>query len=191
MLFTCDNKQEFYIKPTSPNKTPTSDGFRVNREIRAKEIRVIGAEGEMLGVMSVEQGIKHAQDAGLDLVEVSPQVNPPVCKILDFGKFKYQAQKKNSEAKKKQKIIHIKEIKLRPVTNDHDYLIKRKAAEKFIASGDKVKVTMRFRGREMSHNEIGMKLLLRMQQEMAEVSKVELAPKFEGRQIIMILVPRV
>ena len=144
----------------------------------------------MLGVMSVDEALKHAQEAGLDLVEVSPQVNPPVCKILDYGKFKYQAQKKSSEAKKKQKIIHIKEIKLRPVTNDHDYLIKRKAAEKFIAAGDKVKVTMRFRGREMSHNEIGLKLLQRMQEEMAEISKVELAPKFEGRQIIMILVPK-
>lgn len=144
----------------------------------------------MLGVMSVDQGIQHAQDAGLDLVEVSPQVNPPVCKILDYGKFKYQAQKKSSEARKKQKVIHIKEIKLRPVTNDHDYLIKRRNAEKFIAAGDKVKVTMRFRGREMSHNQIGLKLLQRMQEEMSEIAKVELAPKFEGRQIIMILVPR-
>jgi translation initiation factor IF-3 len=185
-----NNKQELYIKPTSTNQAPTLEGYRVNREIRAKEVRVIDAEGEMLGVMTVDEGIKHAQNAGLDLVEVSPQVNPPVCKILDYGKFKYQAQKKSSEARKKQKIIVIKEIKLRPVTNEHDYVIKRKAIERFLAEGDKVKVTMRFRGREMSHNEIGMRLLLRMQKELEEVSKVETSPKFEGKQIVMMLGPK-
>lgn len=144
----------------------------------------------MLGVMSVEDGVKHAQRLGLDLVEVSPQTDPPVCKILDYGKFKYQAQKKRVEAKKNQKVITIKEIKFRPVTDSNDYMVKRKAIERFLSEGDKVKVTMRFRGREMAHHEIGLKLLERLQEELLEIAKVEQAPKIEGKQIVMMLSPK-
>lgn len=140
--------------------------------------------------MSVEEGVKHAIRFGMDLVEVSPQTDPPVCKILDYGKFKYQAQKKRVEAKKNQKVITIKEIKLRPVTDQNDYLVKRRAIEKFLAEGDKVKVTMRFRGREMAHSEIGMKLLERMQEELMEKAKIEQSPKIEGKQITMMLAPK-
>lgn len=180
-----------YIKPQTGNQTPPNEGYRVNREIRARQVRVIDPEGTMLGVMSVEDGVKHAQRLGLDLVEVSPQTDPPVCKILDYGKFKYQAQKKRVEAKKNQKVITIKEIKFRPVTDSNDYMIKRKAIERFLADGDKVKVTMRFRGREMAHHEIGLKLLERLQEELTEIAKVEQNPKIEGKQIVMMLSPKV
>jgi translation initiation factor IF-3 len=144
----------------------------------------------MLGVMTVEEGVKHAQRFGMDLVEVSPQTDPPVCKILDYGKFKYQAQKKRVEAKKNQTVITVKEIKLRPVTDQNDYMVKRRAIEKFLGEGNKVKVTMRFRGREMAHHEIGLKLLERMQEELQDKAKIEQAPKIEGKQIIMMLAPK-
>jgi translation initiation factor IF-3 len=141
----------------------------------------------MLGVMSVAEGMSEAAKAGLDLVEVSPNVDIPVCKILDFGKYKYEQQKKASEARKKQKTVDIKEIKLRPNIEDHDYNVKLKAAKKFLGNEDKVKVTLRFRGREMAHKEMAAKLLVRMKEDLAELSKVELEPKMEGRQMIMIL----
>ncbi|MDP3532327.1 MAG: translation initiation factor IF-3 [Alphaproteobacteria bacterium] len=179
------------MKPQTGNQTPPNEGYRVNREIRARQVRVIDPEGTMLGVMSVEDGVKHAQRLGLDLVEVSPQTDPPVCKILDYGKFKYQAQKKRVEAKKNQKVITIKEIKFRPVTDSNDYMVKRKAIERFLEEGDKVKVTMRFRGREMAHHEIGLKLLERLQEDLTEVAKVEQNPKIEGKQIVMMLSPKV
>ena len=141
----------------------------------------------MLGVMSVSEGIVEAEKAGLDLVEVSPNADIPVCKILDFGKYKYEQQKKAAEARKKQKTVDIKEIKLRPNIEDHDYGVKLKAAKKFLGNEDKVKVTLRFRGREMAHKEMAAKLLDRMRDDLAELSKVEFAPKMEGRQMIMIL----
>ncbi len=143
----------------------------------------------MKGVMSPREAMVLAEEAGLDLVEISPNTDPPVCKILDYGKYKYEQQKKAAEARKKQKVVDLKEIKIRPGIEQHDYDVKMRAARKFLEGGDKVKVTMRFRGREMSHIQIGRELLEKMQQELATVAKVEYAPKLEGRQMIMILVP--
>jgi translation initiation factor IF-3 len=163
----------------------------VNEQIYAKEIRVVDEKGEMRGVMSVAQALILAEAAGLDLVEVSPNAEPPVCKILDYGKYKYEMQKKAAEARKNQKIVDIKEVKIRPGIEDHDYNVKMKAARKFLQNGDKVKVTMRFRGREMAHQNIGMDLLKRMQEELADVGKVEFEPKLEGRQIMMVIGPEV
>jgi translation initiation factor IF-3 len=168
---------------------PVDDGPRVNENIRAEKIRVVGADGEMKGVMSVREALALADEAGLDLVEISPNTDPPVCKILDYGKYKYEQQKKAAEARKKQKVVDLKEIKIRPGIEDHDYEVKMRAAKKFLEGGDKVKVTMRFRGREMAHLQIGRELLEKMQQELSPVSKVEYSPKLEGRQMIMILVP--
>lgn len=139
--------------------------------------------------MAVHEAIKLAEEAGLDLVEVSPNAEPPVCKILDFGKYKYEQQKKAAEARKNQKVVDIKEIKIRPATEKHDYEVKMRAARRFLEEGDKVKVTMRFRGREMAHQEIGMNLLKKMQEELADIGKTELAPRLEGRQMIMIIGP--
>jgi translation initiation factor IF-3 len=149
----------------------------------------VDAEGEMRGVMSVEEGIALAEEAGLDLVEVSPNAKPPVCKVLDYGKYKYEQQKKANEARKKQKTVDVKEVKIRPGTEKHDYEVKMRNARRFLEGGDKVKVTMRFRGREMAHQNIGMDLLIKMKEELAEISKVELHPKMEGRQMIMVLAP--
>jgi translation initiation factor IF-3 len=163
-----------------------NDGPRVNEQITSKEIRVVGADGEMLGVLSVAKAMELAEQVGLDLVEISPNAEPPVCKILDYGKYKYEQQKKANEARKKQKTVDVKEVKIRPGIEDHDYNVKMKAARKFLENGDKVKVTMRFRGREMAHQQIGMDLLKRMQEELADVSKVEFSPKLEGRQVMMV-----
>jgi len=162
----------------------------VNRDILVERVRCIDPDGEMLGVLTVREGILKAEEFGLDLVEVSPNADPPVCKILDYGKFKYEAQKKKNEAKKKQKIIEIKEIKLRPNIDDHDFEVKMKNVRKFIAEGDKVKVTLRFRGREMAHQDLGMNVLNRVRDEMEEAAKVESYPKMEGRQMIMVIAPR-
>lgn len=168
---------------------PADDGPRVNEQIRADKIRVIGADGEMKGVMSVREAMALADEAGLDLVEISPNTDPPVCKILDYGKYKYEQQKKAAEARKKQKVIDLKEIKIRPGIEPHDYEVKMRNARRFLEDGDKVKVTMRFRGREMSHIELGKGLLQKMKEELSPISKVEFEPKLEGRQMIMILVP--
>jgi len=154
------------------------------------QVRLIDEEGEMIGVLSTEEARQRAFDAGLDLLEVSPNADPPVCKILDYGKFKYESQKKKNEARKKQKVIDVKEIKLRPNIDEHDYQIKMRNATRFIDDGDKVKVTMRFRGREMAHQEIGMNVLNRVKQDMDEIAKVEQMPKMEGRQMIMVMAPR-
>ncbi len=162
----------------------------MNEEIEAPIIRLIDADGEMVGVVSLKEGLDLAVEVGLDLVEVSPAAEPPVCKILDFGKYKYEIQKKKNEAKKKQKVIEIKEIKLRPNIDDNDYNIKMKAIRKFLGVGDKVKVTLRFRGREMAHQEIGMKVLDRVRDEFEESAKIEQLPKMEGRQMIMVMAPR-
>ncbi len=161
----------------------------MNDRIRASEIRLIGADGENIGVVSPERGIELAYEAGLDLVEISPNAKPPVCKIMDFGKFKYETQKRESEARKKQKTIEIKEVKFRPNTDKHDYDVKMRNVFKFLGNGDKVKVTLRFRGREMAHLELGRALLERVAADIEEVGKVDSMPKMEGRQMIMMISP--
>jgi translation initiation factor IF-3 len=170
--------------------TPARDGPAVNELIRAPEVRLIDEKGENVGVMPIAQALGRAEQAGLDLVEIAPQAAPPVCKILDFGKYKYEEQKRKNEARKKQKVIDIKEIKMRPSIDDHDYDIKMRSVVKFLGEGDKVKVTLRFRGRELVHQELGMKVLERVRGDLAEVAKVEQFPKMEGRQMTMVVVPR-
>jgi translation initiation factor IF-3 len=162
---------------------------RMNEEIRNPTIRLIDPEGNMIGIVPVKQGLDMAEEFGLDLVEISPTAEPPVCKILDYGKYKYEAQKKASEARKKQKVVSIKEIKMRPNIDPHDYGIKMKNVRKFIEDGDKVKFTLRFRGREMSHQELGMKLMQQVKADMGEEIRVEHEPKLEGRQMIMVIAP--
>ncbi|HVZ07560.1 translation initiation factor IF-3 [Rhodopila sp.] len=169
---------------------PTREGPRVNEEIRIPQVRLIDQEGEMLGVMSSREAQQRAYAVGLDLVEISPNAEPPVCKILDFGKFKYEQQKKKNEAKKKQKVIEIKEIKVRPNIDENDYQVKMRAMKSFIEEGDKVKVTLRFRGREMAHQDIGVRVLERIRAEMDATSKVEQMPRMENRQMVMVLSPR-
>ena len=169
---------------------PTRDGPRVNDEIRAPQVRLIDQDGEMQGVMSARDAWLRAQAVGLDLLEISPNADPPVVKILDFGKYKYEAQKKKNEAKKKQKVIEIKEIKVRPNIDENDYQVKMRAMKSFIDEGDKVKVTLRFRGREMAHQEIGVRVLERIRSEMDPLSKVEQMPRMENRQMVMVLTPR-
>jgi len=164
-------------------------GPRVNDRIRGGDVRLIGAEGENLGVVSPDRALALAQEAGLDLVEISPNATPPVCKIMDFGKFKYETQKREAEARKKQKIIEIKEVKFRPNTDTHDYEVKMKNVFKFLENGDKVKVTLRFRGREMAHQDLGRQLLERVAEDTKEIGKVENMPKMEGRQMIMMIGP--
>tara|TARA_Y100001954_G_scaffold166122_1_gene176327 strand:+ start:817 stop:1323 length:507 start_codon:yes stop_codon:yes gene_type:complete len=165
-------------------------GPRVNTDILNDEVRCISPEGEQLGVMKTADAIAEADAQGLDLVEVSPNTDPPVCKILDYGKFKYEAQKKKNEAKKKQKIIEVKEIKLRPNIDEHDYQVKMRNVQKFLDEGDKVKVTMRFRGREMAHQELGVNVLNRVRDDTEDVAKIEAFPKLEGRQMIMVIAPK-
>jgi translation initiation factor IF-3 len=162
----------------------------VNEDIIAESIRVVGEDGEMLGIMSVESALDKADEAALDLVEISPKSDPPVCKILDYGKYKYQAQKKANEARKKQKTVDVKEIKMRPSIERHDYDVKMRAINKFLDEGDKVKVTIRFRGREFLHRELGMQMLERVRGELEEKAKVEALPKMEGRQMVMVVAPR-
>ncbi len=176
-----------------PNRAPAvaaKDGPRTNDEIRNHEIQLIDQTGVNIGVTETVVAIKMAMEAGMDLVEISPNTNPPVCKIMDYGKYKYSAQKKAAEARKKQKIVEIKEIKLRPMIDDHDYGVKLRAMLRFFEEGDKVKITLRYRGREMAHQEIGTKLLDRVKSEVAEVAKVEQDARFEGRQVVMVLAPR-
>ena len=158
--------------------------------IDAPEIRVVDADGEMIGVISVEEGIELAYEAGLDLVEISPNAEPPVCKVLDYGKFKYEEQKRKNEARKKQKTIDVKEIKMRPGIDEHDYQVKLRSMLRFLEEGDKVKVTIRFRGRELVHNDLGMKVLDRVRDATEELAKVEACPRLEGRMMTMILAPR-
>ncbi len=162
----------------------------MNEEITAREIRAIGAEGVQIGVITPEEGIRLAAEAGLDLVEISPNAEPPVCKFLDYGKFKYESQKRKNEARKKQKVIEVKEIKFRPNIEQHDYEVKMRSLNKFIDEGDKVKVTLRFRGREMAHQNLGLDVLNRVKAEMEEKTKVEMHPNLEGRQMVMVLAPR-
>ena len=166
------------------------DGPRINEEIRTREVQLIDNEGENHGTVEFRLALEMAQQAGLDLVEIAPNSVPPVCKILDYGKHKFQAQKKASEARKKQKVVEVKEIKLRPMIDDHDYDVKMRAMRRFFEEGDKVKITLRFRGREMAHQELGSKLLNRVKDDTQTMAKVEQEPKYEGRQIVMVLAPR-
>ncbi len=166
---------------------PKNDGPRVNREIDVRSIRLVGADGEMIGVVTLREGLVMAEEAGLDLVEVSPNADPPVCKILDFGKFKYEDQKKKNAARKKQKVIEVKEIKLRPNIDEHDYDVKMRSMKKFLEEGDKVKVTLRFRGRELAHQDLGMKVLEKVRDDLEDLGKVEQIPKMEGRQMVMVI----
>ncbi len=169
---------------------PTREGPRVNEEIRVPQVRLIDEEGEMQGVMTTREAMGRAFSVGLDLLEISPNAEPPVVKILDYGKFKYEQQKKKNEARKKQKVIEIKEVKVRPNIDENDYQVKLRAMRSFIEEGDKVKVTLRFRGREMAHQDLGVKVLERIRGDMDERTKVEQMPRMENRQMIMVLSPR-
>ncbi|MGY3619703.1 translation initiation factor IF-3 [Bradyrhizobium sp. USDA 10063] len=176
-----------------PNRAPPTvakDGPRTNDDIRNAQIQLIDQNGTNMGTVETMVAIKMAMEAGMDLVEISPNTNPPVCKIMDYGKYKYSAQKKAAEARKKQKIVEIKEIKLRPMIDDHDYDVKMRAMQRFFEEGDKVKITLRYRGREMAHQEIGTKLLDKVKADVAQYAKVEQDAKFEGRQVVMVLAPR-
>ncbi len=169
---------------------PSRDGPRVNELISSPQVRLIDADGENHGIVQTEDALERAVDVGLDLVEISPHADPPVCKILDYGKLKYEQQKKRNEARKKQKTIDVKEIKMRPNIDTHDYDVKMRAIQRFLGEGDKVKVTMRFRGREMAHQDRGMIVLDRVRDELVELAKVEQFPKMEGRQMTMVMAPK-
>jgi translation initiation factor IF-3 len=171
-------------------EAPVKDGPRSNKEIRIPRVQLIDADGNNHGTVPTDQALRMAEEAGLDLVEISPNSEPPVVKILDLGKLKYANQKKAAEARKKQKIVEIKEIKMRPNIDTHDYDVKMKAMNRFFEEGDKVKVTLKFRGREMAHQELGMKLLMQVKEDTLTIAKVEAEPKLEGRQMMMVLAPK-
>ena len=168
----------------------TERKHRINGEIRIPEVRLIGIEGEQLGVVKVTDALDMAEEHDVDLVEIAPQAEPPVCRLMDYGKFRYQEQKRQQEARSKQKIIQIKEVKFRPGTDDGDFNVKLRNVRRFIEDGDKVKVSLRFRGREMAHQELGMRVLERVRDEVEEICQVEAMPKLEGRQMIMVLAPK-
>ena len=178
-----NNNKNFFQRRTKPK------GPRINDRIRASEVQVISKDKQNLGTLPLKEAIEIAKENGLDLIEISPNSKPPVCKITDIGKYKYDLQKKVNKAKKKQKIVNLKEIKLRPVTEIHDYNFKIKNAQKFLEKGDKVKFTVRFKGREMQHTDLGNKLMDRIINDTASIGKIEVPPKFEGKQIIMIIQP--
>ncbi len=171
---------------TAPNR----GGPRTNEGIDTPQIQLIDATGENVGVVEIEDALARAAEAGLDLVEISPNTNPPVCKILDYGKYKYQAQKKAAEARKKQRTVEIKEIKMRPNIDTHDYDVKMRSMNRFFGEGDKVKVTLRFRGREMAHQDLGVQLLNKVKEDTLDIARVESEPRLEGRQMVMVLAPR-
>jgi translation initiation factor IF-3 len=172
------------------NLAPTREGPRINDEIGVPRVRLVDDRGNMVGVVGRNEALAMAADAGFDLVEIAPNADPPVCKMLDFGKYKYEEQKKKNEARKKQKVIEVKEIKLRPSIDDHDYDVKMRSMRNFIGEGDKVKVTMRFRGRELAHQELGMNVLMRVKEDLDEIAKVEQFPRMEGRQMTMVVSPK-
>ena len=178
-----DFKQNYFQKRTKPR------GPRTNQRITSQDVQVIDSEGDNLGILNLQDAISRAKDQGLDLIEIAPNAKPPVCKIMDMGKYKYDAQKKANLAKKKQKIVLLKEIKMRPVTETHDYDFKVKNAKKFIAKGDKVKFTIRFKGRELQHSHLGNELMGKIKEDMKDIGKVELHPKFDGKQMIMVIQP--
>lgn len=177
------------IKDSNNAPVREGDGPRVNQEIRVKEVRLIDENGENKGIVPVKEALLLADEAGLDLIEISPQAVPPVCKIMDYGKYKYEQQKKKNEARKNQKIVNIKELKLRPMIDVHDYEVKVKQAKKFLSQGDKVKFTIRFKGREMSANDMGRKVLDNLVDDLENICKVESEPKLEGRQMMMVVAP--
>ena len=187
--FRINYKELTTIRRPHRAQAPQKEGPRANREITASQVQLIDAEGANRGSIDVEQALELAYEAGLDLVEISPNNNPPICKILDLGKYKYEAQKKAAEKRKRQKTQDVKEIKMRPNIDTHDYDVKMRSVRKFLDDGDKVKVTLRFRGREMAHQELGMQLLDRVREDIAEISKVEAEPKLEGRQMMMVVSP--
>lgn len=176
---------------TENNNAPVrdDDGPRINEAIKAKQVRLIDELGENRGIVSIKEALAIAEEAGFDLIEISPQANPPVCKVLDYGKYKYEVQKRKNEAKKNQKVVNIKELKLRPAIDTHDYDVKLKQAKKFLSQGDKVKFTMRFKGRELSANNMGQELLDKIVEDLDLVGKVDSAPKLEGRQMSMLISP--
>ena len=176
-------KQNYFQRKTKPR------GPKANNRINSPEVQVIASNGENLGIISTNKAISMAKEEGLDLIEIAPNAKPPVCKIIDMGKYKYDAQKKANKAKKKQKIVLLKEIKLRPVTEDHDYNFKLKNAQKFLSKGDKVKFTIRFKGRELQHSNLGHDLMNKIQEDIKLVGKVEMNPKFDGKQMIMVIQP--
>ena len=178
-----DFKQNYFQRRTKDK------GPRSNNRISSPEVQVIGNDGKNLGIINTNEAIVMAKNQGLDLIEIAPNANPPVCKIMDMGKYKYDAQKKANLAKKKQKIIALKEIKMQPVTETHDYEFKVKNAKKFIAKGDKVKFTIRFKGRELQHSHLGNELMTKIKEDMKDIGKVELQPKFDGKQMIMVIQP--
>ena len=178
-----DFKKNYFQRRTKPR------GPRTNHRINSPEVQVISSEGENLGILKTNDAISRAKDEGLDLIEIAPNANPPVCKIMDMGKFKYDQQKKASKAKKNQKKVELKEIKLRPVTGVHDYTFKIKNAQKFLSKGDKVKFTVKFKGRELQHKHLGNRLMDKIIQDMQDIGKVELHPKFDGKQMIMVIQP--
>ena len=178
-----DFKQNYFQRRTKDK------GPRSNNRISSPEVQVIDSDGENLGIMNTNEAITKAKNDGLDLIEIAPNANQPVCKIMDMGKYKYDAQKKANLAKKKQKIIALKEIKMRPVTETHDYEFKVKNAKKFIAKGGKVKFTIRFKGRELQHSHLGNELMAKIKEDMKDIGKVELQPKFDGKQMIMVIQP--
>jgi translation initiation factor IF-3 len=176
-------KQKYFQRRTR------SRGPRANNRINSLEVQVISSKGQNLGILSTKEALNLAEQEGLDLIEIAPKANPPVCKIIDMGKYKYELQKKANKAKKKQKISELKEIKLRPNTEIHDYNFKMKNAQRFLSKKDKVKFTVRFKGREMQHHHLGMELLKRVEEDLKKVGKLELSPKFEGRQMTMVIQP--
>ena len=178
-----DFKKNYFQRRSKPK------GPRTNNRINSPEVQVISSEGENLGILKTNDAISRAREEGLDLIEIAPNANPPVCKIMDMGKFKYDQQKKASKAKKNQKKVELKEIKLRPVTGVHDYTFKIKNAQKFLSKGDKVKFTVKFKGRELQHTHLGNKLMDKIIQDMENIGKVELQPKFDGKQMIMVIQP--
>ena len=178
-----DFKQNYFQRRTRDK------GPRFNNRITSPEVQVISSDGQNLGILNLNEAISKAKKEGLDLIEIAPSVRPPVCKIMDMGKYKYDAQKKANKAKKKQKKIELKEIKLRPVTEVHDYTFKIKNAQKFLSKGDKVKFTIKFKGRELQHSHLGSELMDKIKQDMQQIGKVELQPKFDGKQMIMIIQP--
>ena len=178
-----DFKQNYFQKRTKPR------GPRTNQRITSQDVQVIASDGDNLGILNLQDAINRAKEEGLDLIEIAPNAKPPVCKIIDMGKYKYDIQKKANKAKKKQKKIELKEIKLRPVTETHDYKFKIKNAQKFISKGDKVKFTIRFKGRELQHSHLGNELMNKIKEDMQSIGKVELDPKFDGKQMIMVIQP--
>jgi translation initiation factor IF-3 len=178
-----DFKKNYFQRKTRPR------GPRANYRINSPEVQVINSSGENLGILKINEAIHRAKEEGLDLIEIAPNAKPPVCKIIDMGKYKYDTQKKANKAKKKQKKVEIKEIKLRPVTEIHDYNFKLKHAQKFLSKGDKVKFTIKFKGRELQHSNLGSDLMVKIQEDIKLVGKVEMSPKFDGKQMIMVVQP--